>query len=387
MFVSSHQLGEVEQISDWLVMIDHGRLLYDGPIDQILDRQQAELMVATEQPSDLGTVARLAAEAGHYSTPANGHLLRIQAPASYAATLNRQAMEHDVTLVELHHEQPSLEETFLSMTTTTEAPSMTRSFLSEWIKLRRPGMILGGAGTIVGFAILTVVLTLTTASATPTDQGPGGEGLTLAQLATADGLASILASAATFIGVVALSVFAMSIASEYSQGTLRNLLVRQPRRVGLLAGKLLALASFTTIAVSSPGSRRSPPPCSSPPPRTSRPRPGSPAPAGPPWPAGSATCCWPPSGGALLGALLALVLRAPAAAVGVGLAWALPGELLVTAAWSDGARWLPGQLLDALAQGGTAAVTYGSAGLLLALYGVVAMVAGTTLFARRDVAT
>ena len=122
-FVSSHQLSEVEQISDWLVMIDHGRLLYDGPIYQILDRQQAELVVATEQPSDLGTVARLAAEAGHYSTPANGHLLRIQAPASYAATLNRQAMEHDVTLVELHHEQPSLEETFLSMTTTTEAQS------------------------------------------------------------------------------------------------------------------------------------------------------------------------------------------------------------------------------------------------------------------------
>jgi ABC-2 type transport system ATP-binding protein len=30
-FVSSHLLAEVEQISDWLVMIDHGRLLYDGP--------------------------------------------------------------------------------------------------------------------------------------------------------------------------------------------------------------------------------------------------------------------------------------------------------------------------------------------------------------------
>jgi ABC-2 type transport system ATP-binding protein len=119
-FVSSHLLGEVEQISDWLVMIDHGRLLYDGPIDQIIDRQQAELIVATEQPGELGTVARLAAEAGHPSTAANGRLLRIQAPASFAATLNRQAMAQGVTLVELRPEQPSLEETFLSLTTQTE---------------------------------------------------------------------------------------------------------------------------------------------------------------------------------------------------------------------------------------------------------------------------
>jgi ABC-2 type transport system permease protein len=264
---------------------------------------------------------------------------------------------------------------------------MRRSFLSEWIKLRRPGMILGGAGTIVGFAILTVVLTLTTATATPTDQGPGGQSLTLAQLATTDGLALVLASAATFIGVIALSLFAISIASEYSQGTLRNLLVRQPRRARLLAGKTLALASFTTIAVLVAGVAA----------------------------AGVAllvaptqdisTSAWFISAGwtalgaglgnlllatlgwGLLGTVLALVLRSPAAAVGVGLAYALPGELLVTAAWSDGARWLPGQLLNTLAQGGTAAVTYGWAGLLLALYALVAMVAGTTLFTRRDVAT
>jgi ABC-2 type transport system permease protein len=264
---------------------------------------------------------------------------------------------------------------------------MIRSFRSEWIKLRRPGMILGGAGTIVGFAILTVVLTLTTASTAPTDEGGPGGGLTLEQLAATDGLAAILATAATFIGVVALSVFAISIASEYSQGTLRNLLVRQPRRVRLLAGKLLALASLTTIAVLVAGV----------------------AAAGVALLVAPAqdisTSAWFSSAGwtalgaglgnlllatlgwGLLGTVLALVLRAPAAAVGVGLAYALPGELLVTAAWADGARWLPGQLLDTLAQGGTSAVTYGWAGLLLALYAVVAVVAATTLFTRRDVAT
>lgn len=264
---------------------------------------------------------------------------------------------------------------------------MTRSFLSEWVKLRRPAMILGGAGTIVGFAILTVVLTLTTASATPTDQEGPGAGSTLQQLAAADGLASVLGSAATFIGVVALSVFATSIAGEYSQGTLRNLLVRQPRRVRLLAGKLLALASFTAIAVIVAGIAAVATALIVAPTQdvstaawfTSA---GWTALAG-----GLGNLLLATLGWGLVGALLGLVLRAPAAAVGVGLAYALPGELLLTTAWSDGARWLPGQLLDTLAQGGTTAVTYGSAGLLLALYGVVAMVAGTTLFTRRDVAT
>jgi ABC-2 type transport system ATP-binding protein len=118
-FVSSHLLAEVEQTSDWLVMIDHGRLLFDGPIDQVLARQRPELVVAAEHPGDLATVARLAVEAGHPDTTANGRFLRVQAPASFAAELNRLAMDQGVTLVELRPEQPNLEDTFLHMTTQT----------------------------------------------------------------------------------------------------------------------------------------------------------------------------------------------------------------------------------------------------------------------------
>jgi hypothetical protein len=73
-------------------------------------------VVAAERPGDLATVARLAAEAGHPST-ADGRLLHVEAPASFAAELNRLAMRHGVTLVELRPTQPSLEDTFLTMTT------------------------------------------------------------------------------------------------------------------------------------------------------------------------------------------------------------------------------------------------------------------------------
>ena len=39
--------------------------------------------------------------------------------------------------------------------------ALTRAFKSEWLKLRRPGMILGGLGAMIGFSILAIVLNLT----------------------------------------------------------------------------------------------------------------------------------------------------------------------------------------------------------------------------------
>jgi ABC-2 type transport system permease protein len=261
---------------------------------------------------------------------------------------------------------------------------MLRSFLSEWVKLRRRGMLLGG-GIIAGFAVVSTVLTFSTASATPGDaQGPTG-GLTLDQLAAADGLARTLTSGATFIGVVALALFAISVAGEYSQGTLRNLLVRQPRRARLLAGKVLALGSFTTVALAAAAAAVTATALALAP---TRDIPTSAWFTGAGWTAlgsGFVNLVLATLGWGLLGTLLALVLRSPAAAVGAGVAYALPFELVLSTAWSTSARWLPGQLLGTLADGGTATVPYGRAALLLAVFGVAAAAAGTTLFVRRDV--
>lgn len=50
---------------------------------------------------------------------------------------------------------------------------MIRAFRSEWLKLLRPATILGGAGAMVAFAVLTVVLTLSQVG-TGTAGGRGG---------------------------------------------------------------------------------------------------------------------------------------------------------------------------------------------------------------------
>jgi ABC-2 type transport system permease protein len=126
---------------------------------------------------------------------------------------------------------------------------MLRAFRSEWLKLRRPGMALA-AGVIVVLGTLSTAITIIAVQDTPARlAGPGGGRPTLHELAAADGLARTIERAATLLGVVALGIFAVAVATEYSQGTLRNLLVRQPRRLRLLAGKLLAVSVLVTIAV------------------------------------------------------------------------------------------------------------------------------------------
>jgi ABC-type multidrug transport system ATPase subunit len=38
-FLSSHLLGELEQVADWLVMLHQGKALFSGPARELLDRR------------------------------------------------------------------------------------------------------------------------------------------------------------------------------------------------------------------------------------------------------------------------------------------------------------------------------------------------------------
>ena len=51
--VSSHVLAELEQVCDWLIVIDDGRLVFQGPAAELLDQSGARLVVAPEHPGDL----------------------------------------------------------------------------------------------------------------------------------------------------------------------------------------------------------------------------------------------------------------------------------------------------------------------------------------------
>jgi ABC-2 type transport system permease protein len=262
---------------------------------------------------------------------------------------------------------------------------MVGAFLSEWVKLRRRAMLVWGLG---GSLLLTMFATVLTIERTQRSF-PAGTGsrfhITIAELSRTDGFVRGVVTASNLLGIVALCLFAVAFASEYSQGTLRNLLVRQPRRGRLLAGKFLALAVFVAVAIAlavivaaavafALGPSK-----------------------------GIDTAAWTTSTGlsdlgetilhsylasigyGILGTALAIGLRSPALAVALGVAYALPGEAIVSRLWSDGDRWLPGQLLSALAHGGTAGTSYTRALSILIVYAAITAAATIALFQRRDV--
>jgi ABC-2 type transport system permease protein len=257
------------------------------------------------------------------------------------------------------------------------------AFVSEWIKLRRPRLL---AATYVGLGALAALFTVLVFARAGHVGGGGGERfVTLERLAKPDGLAQGLSRAVGLLGVVALSVTGAQMAAEYSNGTLRQLLVRQPRRPVLLAGKYLALVAFAVGAVLAASIT------------------SSVAAIVMAHVRGVPTTAWTSSTGlqlsgqalgnavlavvgyASLGMVLGIIIRSPVAAVVVGLAYILPLENIFAAVVNGSDHWLPGQLLSAVADGGSGSLHYAETLVKVAIYFAVGLLAAGAVFTRRDV--
>lgn len=78
-------------------------------------------------------------------------------------------------------------------------------------------------------------------SAADAGEQVSGRGATVASLGQAGGATEAFSIGVSGAGILVLVLFIANVAGEFSQGTFRTLLMRQPRRVGLLAGKMAAL--------------------------------------------------------------------------------------------------------------------------------------------------
>ena len=262
--------------------------------------------------------------------------------------------------------------------------SIVRIFFAEWRKLRRPTLLLGTLGAVAFFSVLvSSVLFLMIDS--PRGNGDRGVRITREMLSLSSGSTQSFSSIGNLLGIIALCVFAAQTAQEYSLGTLRNLLVRQPGRIRLLVGKLASMKVFAiamtlvsaiisiSVSYALAGNKN------------------------------VDTALWFNSDGRLeiaktllnvyisiigfgiIGMVLGIVLRSPISSISLGVLWLLIVENIVGALKSSTLNWLPGNQLGTIATGGSPTVSYSHALSLSTIYVSVALVIATVLFTKRDV--
>ena len=121
---------------------------------------------------------------------------------------------------------------------------MIRMMFGELRKLRRKTLLIP---TLIGVALLTAFFTSFVFLRVHSGKPNGARGVLITNdfLSGRNGLVYGFQIMGFFLGIVALCVFASQTAQEYSLGTLRNILVRQPSRLKILMGKYFAMAFFT----------------------------------------------------------------------------------------------------------------------------------------------
>jgi ABC-2 type transport system ATP-binding protein len=116
--VSSHLLSEVEQVCDWLIVIDHGALRYQGPAEGFIGQVSPVLTLASERPDDLDRLVDVVRTAGFEAARERDGVtvpLSVEEPRDVAVALNKEAISAGIVLAELHVQRPNLESHYLAM--------------------------------------------------------------------------------------------------------------------------------------------------------------------------------------------------------------------------------------------------------------------------------
>ena len=107
-FLSSHLLAEVEQLADDVIILDHGRLVMSGPLNEL---QTAATVVRTPSPQPLTEALQAA---GGLVETRDAHTLVVRSMT--IDTIGDVAFRAGIAVHELSRDSSSLEELFLGWT-------------------------------------------------------------------------------------------------------------------------------------------------------------------------------------------------------------------------------------------------------------------------------
>ena len=114
-FVSSHLLSELEMISEYLVMLREGKVIFSGKTQDLLAGAEPIIVAKPEYEVDLTKLVKLIEDTGHAVVVRDG-AVHVTSAKEWAPTLNRLAFEAGITLATITTAQQTLEETFFEMT-------------------------------------------------------------------------------------------------------------------------------------------------------------------------------------------------------------------------------------------------------------------------------
>ena len=115
-FLSSHLLDEVEKTCDHVAIVDQGRIVVQGGVEEIAASGDPTLLIEVDDEAAARRVLRGAA------IEAEGAALRVKlVPGGSAAEINRALVEAGIAVSRLEPARATLEETFLEITSRLEA--------------------------------------------------------------------------------------------------------------------------------------------------------------------------------------------------------------------------------------------------------------------------
>lgn len=112
-FVSSHQLAEVQQMCDRVAILSRGRSVAEGPVGEVLAQGRHEVLVVRVDDLEAGLAALR--EAGLEARADTG-TMRVTLPLMEAARVTEILASRGLYLSELRPEEVSLETVFLELT-------------------------------------------------------------------------------------------------------------------------------------------------------------------------------------------------------------------------------------------------------------------------------
>jgi ABC-type multidrug transport system ATPase subunit len=111
--LSSHLLTEVEQLCDRVAIIDRGKLLYQGPTEELV-APAASIRITVDRPDEARSI--LAAEAGLDARIEGAGSLRVEADASLAPQVNELLVSRGFKVFALAPARETLEDVYLRLT-------------------------------------------------------------------------------------------------------------------------------------------------------------------------------------------------------------------------------------------------------------------------------